>query len=221
MGSSAHVYDPRDIVSVSELRQWMYCPRVVWYGRSMGDYRPTTGAMRVGIDAEAERQRLEGRRTFAQYGLEASTKRFQVAVTSDALGLSGRIDCLIELTNVPLERAMQGERPAGWSDGHPLFVPVEYKWTHTASQRQNALQLTAYALILEEMTGTVVPFGFLVHLPEERAIRMSLSAGLRRTVKHVVTEVRGGLRSPDLPEPTPHRGKCQSCEFRRFCNDVW
>ncbi|MCZ7581416.1 MAG: CRISPR-associated protein Cas4 [Fimbriimonadaceae bacterium] len=221
MASSAHAYQPRDTVSVSELRQWMYCPRVVWYGRSMGDYRPTTGAMKVGIEAEAERQRLEERRSFAQYGLEACNKRFQVPVASEALGLSGRIDCLIELTPVSLEDAQVGVRPLNWKVGDPMFVPVEYKWTSRADQRQNTIQLAAYGMILESLTGTPVPLGFIALLPEEEVVRVELVPRVRRAVKCTLDEAREGLSAPELPWPTLHRGKCQDCEFRRFCNDVW
>lgn len=221
MGSSAHAYDPNDNVSVSELRQWMYCPRVVWYGRLMGDSRPTTGAMKVGREAEAERQRLEERRTFAQYGLEACNKRFQVPVVSEKLGLSGRIDCLIELTPVSFEDAIVGIRPLGCKQNDPMFAPVEYKWTYRADQRQNTVQLSAYAMLIESLTGVPVPVGFLVLLPEEEAVRVEIGPGVRRAVKRTLDEAREGLGAPELPEPTLHRGKCQDCEFRRFCNDVW
>lgn len=221
MASSAHAYEPDEQISVSELRQWLYCARVVWYGRSMGAYRPTTGAMRVGIDAEAERERLEERRTFSQYGIDACNKRFQVLVASERMGLVGRIDCLIELTGVSLERAAAGVRPPGWDEREPLFVPVEYKWTFNPNQQQNNLQLAAYGMILEEFTNSVVPYGFIVLLPEEMALRVNLDSGVRRVVARTLDAVRAGLSTPELPSPTPHRGKCQSCEFRRFCNDVW
>lgn len=173
------------------------------------------------MEAEAERERLEERRTFHQYGIDACNKRFQTLLTSETLGLAGRIDCLIELTRVSAEEAAAGVRPPNWNDREPLFAPVEYKWTHSADQRQNNLQLAAYAIILEELTNSVVPFGFIVLLPEERAVRVSLDSGIRRIVERTLVEVREGLAAPELPPPTPHQGKCQSCEFRRFCNDVW
>jgi CRISPR-associated exonuclease Cas4 len=177
--------------------------------------------MRAGIDAEAERQRLEERRTFHQYALEACSKRFQVPVASQRLGLAGRVDCLFELTEVTLEHAAGGVRPAGWEADRPLFVPVEYKTTFRTDRKENVLQLMAYAAILEDLTGTPVPFGFLVFLPEEEVVRVDLGPGLRKTLGVLVDEVRAGLGDAELPPPTPFRGRCVDCEFRRFCNDVF
>ena len=221
MVNETHPYVQADIVSVSELRQWSYCPRVVWYGRSMGDYRPTSGAMKAGIDAEAERQRLETRRGFSQYGITAVDKRFQFSVRSDSLGLAGRIDCLIETTDVTFEEAQAGLRPNEWNWDDPLFVPVEYKTTFRVQQKHNVMQLAAYARMLESLTGTAVPFGFIVMLPEEEVLKIEISSEIKRSLDFLIEEVQRGLVSDELPRPTPHSGKCQNCEFRRFCNDVW
>jgi len=187
----------------------------------MGAYRPTSNAMKAGIEAEAERQRLEDRRSFAQYGIVGHRKRFQVPVVSATLGLAGRIDCLLELTEVSLEDACEGVRPRNWQEGDPLFVPVEYKSTFRRDQRGNSLQLAAYARLIEEMTHSPVDRGFIVMLPEEEVVEVPLGRGLRQSFDLVLDEVRAGLDGSELPPATPHRGRCQACEFRRFCNDVW
>lgn len=137
-------------------------------------------------------------------------------VNSAALGLSGRIDCLIALTTNSFQDAC-GNPPDNRPD---WFVPVEYKSTFDANQRHNILQLAAYAMMVEEMTATFVPFAFIVLLPQEEAVRIEIGPGIKRQVAALVQTVRAGIMADDLPDPTPHRGKCVECEFRQFCNDV-
>lgn len=211
-------YESRDTVAVSELRQWLYCPRVVWYGRQFGALRPTTAMMKVGIDEEAERRQREVRRTFAGYGLPAVARRSRLPVWSESLGLRGMVDTLLELTPVTLEAACEVPSLDG---SQQSFVPVEFKTTMRRDQRYNLTQLTAYALCIEEMTRTPVTFAFLVLLPSEKVARREILPGDRRRIAALVEDVRDGLAATALPEATAHRGRCLACEFRRFCNDVW
>lgn len=209
--------EPEDRIGASELRQWLYCPRVVWYGRQFGDHRPTSAMMRVGIDEEAERRRLEARRTFAGYDIEAVARFNQVYVWSERLKITGIVDAFLQLRDMTLQQAI--ENPGTVVD--QIFVPVEFKTTMRADQRENLVQLGAYALCLEEMTRTPVRFGFLVLLPQEEVIRQPIVPTLRKTVAKIAGVALNGLSAQGLPEPTPDRGKCRQCEFRRFCNDVW
>ncbi len=210
-------YAPESTINISEIRQWLYCPRVVWFGRELGDHRPTSAMMRVGIDEEAERRRLEARRTFSQYGIEALARRNQVPVWSERLRLRGLVDTLLELSATTLEQATSSK--VGGKE--QLFVPVEFKATMRREQRANTVQLATYGLCIEEMTATPVKYGFLVLLPSEEVIKQPLTSGIRKSVQQISSTIKAALEGTELPRPTPHRGKCQCCEFRRFCNDVW
>jgi CRISPR-associated exonuclease Cas4 len=173
--------------------------------------------MQIGIDEEAERRRLEARRTFDQYGIEAVSRRNQVPVSSDRLGMRGMVDTLLELSTISLEAAAQEPIPTV----EQLFVPVEFKTTTRSDQRYNTIQLATYSICIEEMTNSPVEYAFLVLLPDEEVIRQSIGPHIRRSVEDLVAQVREGLDGDELPAPPLHKGRCQSCEFRRFCNDVW
>lgn len=205
-------YEADDILYVSELRQWLYCPRVTWYGRMYGDRRALSGLMKVGIEEEAERERLEDRRTFAAYGIEAVGRRYQVPVASERLGLRGAVDMIIETTALTWEESAEGGTP---------FIPVEVKTTVSPFGRPPMIQLCTYALMIEEMKDCEVPFGFLVTRPAEEVTRVEFTHDLRRSVEYLVEDVRSGLCGFELPPPTPSMGKCINCEFRRVCNDRW
>lgn len=204
-----------EFVSISELRQWEYCPRVVWHGRVLGKGRTTTFKMQQGIEDEETKQRLETRRTFHAYGLEACGRRFKVFVQSDRLLLSGIVDMILELGSISIE-----ERSPVGSDQR--LVPVEFKSTFSqAPSSHHLLQLAAYGMVIEDMTGSPVGFGFLVSLPSGRVRKVAFDDALRAKVENARQAVLACLADGVMPPPTPQRGKCTDCEFRRFCNDIW
>lgn len=97
------------MLRVNDLKQYEYCPRVVYYQYVMPAERNATFKMEHGKSAEARIDELEQRRTVRRYRLPDGTRHFHVRLTSEALGLTGKLDLLIESS-------------AGW-------YPVDFKET--------------------------------------------------------------------------------------------
>jgi CRISPR-associated exonuclease Cas4 len=216
-------------LEVTDLKQWRYCARVVWYRYCLPDIRPITDLMRHGIARHRDEEGREERRSLRTYGLAAGERRFNVRLSSARLGLRGRLDLAIA---VP---ARQGERQEGASLPEPSLgtpchppeqgawaeaVVVEYKDSEQRAGTHIKLQLAAYALLLEEAWGLPVRVGWFYHIPLRRAERVTISVGLRRQVEEAVAAVQRMIAGEVLPPPPASRRPCVSCEFRRFCNDV-
>jgi CRISPR-associated exonuclease Cas4 len=188
--------------AVTDLKQWVYCPRILYYHHCLPKVRPVTYKMEAGIEAGREEVRREARRSLQRYGLDVdgATREFNVAVSSERLGLRGEVDMVITLAG--------GE-----------VIPVDYKLADRAGPHFK-LQLAAYAALLEEARGGEVRRGFLYYLPLQRAEAVAVDARLRRSLASTLEHMRAALEHEQMPAPTPHLRKCLACEFRRFCNDV-
>ncbi len=79
---------------VNDLKQWDYCPRIVFYNTVMPVARKSTIKMERGKEVEIKLDALEARRTLRRYRLSEGERRFHVWVNSPALGLSGKLDLL-------------------------------------------------------------------------------------------------------------------------------
>jgi CRISPR-associated exonuclease Cas4 len=185
---------------VTDLRQFLYCPRVVYYHHVAPVERKVSFKMAEGRDAHLTLDGLERRRTLARYRLDEGERSFHVALSSERLGLSGVLDMAIE-------------GPAG------LF-PVEFKWTEGAPMLGHKYQLAGYALLLEEARQRPVTSGFLALVPGRRLIEVGLTESVRLHTRRLLTRVRRLIASRALPEPTVQRGRCVDCEFRNYCRDV-
>lgn len=189
-------------LEVTDLKQFAYCPRVVYYRYCLPLLRPTTYKMAAGVEAHDKATEDEQRRSLRAYGLDEGERRFDVTLTSERLGISGRIDLVI-LT----------------ADG--AAIPVDYKLSRHASGAHFRLQLAAYAELIEENWPRPVKIGYIYSLPLRQAEPINLTSRLRGQVRQQVAAIREMIEHERMPEPVAQRSRCVDCEFRRFCNDVF
>lgn len=188
------------VITVTDLRQWTYCPRVVYYASSLGlRRRPVTFKMQEGRQREHEALALERRRTLARYGLDEGTRYAGVVLSSPRLGLRGRVDLVIVTSGA--------------------LAVVEFKDTPRRPARNHAVQLCAYALLAEERWGSPCPRAFVHSLQTGRTYAVPLTQELRAATLRTIAEVRALVAGERFPPPTPHLGRCRECEFRTLCND--
>jgi CRISPR-associated exonuclease Cas4 len=198
--------DERLAFTVTDLKQYAYCPRVVYYTYCLPLIRPTTFKMERGIAAHEQARSKARRRTLAAYGLQRGQRHFDVWLESAALGLRGRVDLVIE----------SDENPTGQKE----LIPVEYKNSRRTAGPHWKRQLAAYSLMLEENWGTPVRRGFIYSLPTRRAEEVTIRPRLRADVRETVAAMRRMIEGETMPAPPKRRRACVDCEFRRFCNDV-
>ena len=83
-------------IRVSDIKQYFYCPRVVYHTYYTPVTRPTTHPMQIGAVQHERLSVLERRRTLSRYGLDAGSRKFHISLHAESLGLSGVLDLLIE-----------------------------------------------------------------------------------------------------------------------------
>lgn len=188
---------------VTDLKQWVYCPRVLYYYFCLPDVRPTTYKMQAGGEAGKQEQLREVRRSLKAYGLTEGRREFNLPLFSSRLGLRGKADMVIWLDHLTPEEA----------------IPVDYKLSEIAGEHFK-LQLMAYGLLLEENFGCVVKRGFLYSIPRGRAEEVELNQRLRDKLSFALDAIHKMLCYERMPAATSQLNKCAGCEFRRFCNDV-
>jgi CRISPR-associated exonuclease Cas4 len=185
----------------SDLRQFLYCPRVVYYSHVVPVARVETFKMKAGREAEREHARLERRRSLRRYGLDAGERRYSVALKCEALGVSGIVDEVVF-------------GPGG-------AVPIDVKMAEGGATTGHKVQLAVYAMALEERTGRSVPTGFIHLVPQNRVVPVAVDTRLRAMTTDLVRRIRHLIADESFPPPADRPAKCDGCELRCFCNDVY
>jgi CRISPR-associated exonuclease Cas4 len=187
------------LFTITDLKQYVYCPRIFYYHVCLPRIRPVTYKMRSGIDAHTDERQKASRRSLKMYDTVSGNRFFEVPVQSAILGLSGQIDEVVETESE--------------------LIPVDYKQARKDGYHFK-LQLTAYAMLLEEATDRTVNRGFLYLILTRKAVEVSITAKLRHEVRRALTGMRAIAEQEMMPPPTVWRQRCVDCEFRLFCNDV-
>ena len=186
---------------VTDLKQWVYCPRVLYYHMCLPKVRPVTYKMKAGAEAGLAEEGRESRRSLRPYGLKEGRREFEVPIQSSTLGLRGKPDMVI------------------WLDESHEVIPVDYKLSEIAGEHFK-LQIAAYGTMLEEITAYTARRGFLYSIPQRKAEEVKIDKRIRDKLQTALTEMHRILRYELMPEATSNKNKCLACEFRRFCNDV-
>ena len=193
-------------LSVSDVRQWVYCPRIVHFRLCQPVKRPVTYKMEEGKLQHQRIEELERRRTLRSYGLrdderEGRVERhFRVRLRSERLGLAGVVDLVLVAAQE--------------------VIPVEYKHSESPLGLNHKYQLVAYALLAEERWGRPVRRAFVRFIPSDRLEEVAITPNGRTFVRRTLEEIRQAVAAERLPPPTPRRGRCVDCEYRRLCGDV-
>ena len=187
---------------VIDLKQYVYCPRILYYQTVLPQIRPLTYKMEAGIDAHQVVEGREKRRSLRTYGLTAGQRYFNVSLYDVESGLSGEVDMVIE-TGTEL-------------------IPVDYKNAKREGPHFR-LQLAAYGRMLAQAdpkSQLTVKRGFLYLIPKRQAVEVKFTAHRWRQIDAALKAMISISHKQQLPAATPKRGRCVDCEFRRFCNDV-
>lgn len=188
-------------IRVNDIKQYAYCPRVVFYQYCMPVEKKATWKMEQGKVAEAEIDKLEKRRKLREYRLADGERRFHVWLSARRIGLTGKLDLLID-------------SPEG------LF-PVDFKLTTGRPHKNHVAQLCGYALLLEDCFERDVTKGFVYLIPTNDAVVFDLTAERKQETRDLLSEIRRMIEKEQMPEPTPVRNRCTDCEYRNYCGDIF
>lgn len=189
------------LIPVTDLKQWAYCGRIVYYNRVMPGAGKATYKMREAIAAQDLIEGLEIRRSLREYGLEGAERQFNVWLRDERLGLSGKVDLLL----------LAREEVA----------VVDFKLTSGEPGENHRMQLAGYSLLAEAACGVVARRAFLYRIPDNRVFAIDITEELRRAVAVALDGIRRVGETQWCPEATVVRGRCVECEFANYCADIW
>ena len=186
-----------ELFTVTDLKEYFVCPRILYYHACLPDIRPITHKMEIGKRRHRQEPQRSSRRNYDIPDIVA--RHYHVSLKSEVLGLSGQADEVIHTSSTR--------------------IPVEYKFSRKASQHFK-LQVTAYAMLLEELYDVTVSYGILYLMQAKRHESVKITRGNRRKIQQALEDMHHIARSQCYPPPTKARHLCPECKFRRFCNDL-
>ena len=191
------------MLSVGDLKQYVYCPRI-FYFRTIQPLRPpATFLMERGMEFQSHFDRLEPRRVLSRFGFDQAERHFSRTLTSKELDLTGQADLALV--------------------GADRVAIVDVKASAAPLAENHRFQLAAYAILAEHVFLKPCPtcFALFVDRDDDEIEAVTIDEELRSGLQTLLGEMRDIVETQAFPDPTPHRARCLGCEFRNFCGDVF
>lgn len=184
---------------VSDVKQYMYCPRIIYFTYVMPVDKKVTYKMKEGKLEHLHLEKLETRRNLRRYKLEEGERRFHTFLCSERLGLQGILD---------LHIASSGDN-----------YPVELKNSLRTGVLNHKYQLTAYGMLLEEHYQRTVRCGFIYLIPQQSIYPVPITTMTRSYLRRLVEKIQNIVITEAFPPPLSKRARCTDCEYRNYCAD--
>lgn len=193
-----------ELLPVRALNQVSYCPRL-YYLQYVDCVMPTNEHVEGGL---FDHRRADDPALKLRTRTEGDAARTRgVPVSSPALGLTGVLDQIEERNgeSYPVE-TKHGSAPRD-ADGRPTT------WEN------DAIQLCAQALLLEEQTGRPVPRGFQFYAGTRERVAVEFTPELRDKTVAAVAQCRelSATDGPPPPLPAELRHRCFGCSLAPVC----
>ena len=189
-------------ITVNDIKQYIYCPRIPFYSNLLS----RTGDVTYGM--------LAGREFESSLNKSLLTKLFEDLIY-DGYKL------VKDLILFSAKSMLRGKLDYALIGRHKAY-PIEVKYSNNPGIYK--IQLVAYAILLEESLKLKSTKGYFLY--KYSHIKMKLScvkitssdkAKVIRIAEMIRTNIIAGIR----PDPTESRAKCNFCEFRNFCDDIF
>jgi len=193
-----------ELIPVRALNQVTYCPRL-YYLEYVEAVMPLNEHVEDGLflhrrvdDPDLQhRPRKEG----------DAVRTRSVQISSERLGITGKLDLVEEKNGAvsPVEYKRGSGPPSG--NGLPLF------WDN------DAVQVCAQGLLLEEELGVPVPRGILYYIGSKSRVEVLLVDELRSKTLEAIQTIRelSGRDAPPEPLPAELRHRCFGCSLATVC----
>jgi len=188
------------LVFVSDIVQYFYCPRKIYYLKVLGMPFKARRKMDLGrTEDEREEDRLGERKSVYGFPHSQVTEVIHNLYLEDnSLGMAGQLDTLIRLQS--------GE-----------LIPVDSKYTEEVRvQRHYRKQLVAYSLLVESKYRTKVNRGIIYFSKQKEPVIVDLVEGEKSALLNDLDRIRRILKGELLPRKVAEE-KCGYCEVSKFC----
>ena len=185
-------------IPVNLIRQWCYCPRVVYYMEltDVAFHRPAW--VEQGEEFHREEEKLWRRRNLSRFNLRNGITHHNLKMQNRELGFHGIADMAIETDEA--------------------VYAAEFKLSANSKKRGDQLQLVAYAMLMEKHFSKPSLVGFLVGKGKVLHT-IGIDTDKRKSVMEITDNIRRMLRQGLKPESSATVAQCCTCEYVNFCND--
>ncbi len=178
-----------DYIQIASLNHYSYCPHRFWRMFCASEFTDN----QYTIDGTTLNDRVH---MVGDLNVEQTWQIRAIWLKSERYQLIGKAD-LIEVEN-------------------HRFIPIEYKRGKKAQWMNDALQVTAQALCLEEMTNTTIDVGYVYYAQTHQRQEVYLTQKIRDQTMNAIAQIKKIMTTNTIPKAV-YEKRCQGCSLYSAC----
>ncbi len=195
--------EEKELIPVTWIKQYHYCPRIIYFLGVLGVEERTTESMLEGKESHIKED-IKGRRrkTLDKHRKIPVKQRWRkLEVASERLGIIGVVDEVIdtgkELAIVEVKHAYPSRKPP---PGH-------------------IYQAIAYAMLAEEKINKPIRKIILKYLPSQKTFEIPITEHMKKHVIWTIKQINKILNEEKIPQYKQTK-KCHGCGWQWICRKV-
>lgn len=178
-----------DYISIASLNHYSYCPHRYWRIFCASEFEDN----QYTIEGTTLHDRVH---TTGESNIKETWQIRAIWLKSERYQLTGKAD-LIEVEN-------------------SQFIPIEYKRGSKGEWQNDALQVTAQALCLEEMTNTTIDLAYIYYAQTHQRQEVQIDQRIRDETINAIAQIKNIINHNIIP-PAKYDKRCQGCSLYSAC----
>ena len=187
-------------VTPSELRQFLYCKRFVYFMKCLGIRQYAEKRTKVQLGNKKHEEKTNVNKEYIRKKINGNCKFSNQKLISNKYKIHGVVDELYLLKG-------------------GTYCPLDYKFSEYKNKDflTHKIQMTLYSLMIEEMYNCKVENFYLVYVRSKNLVKeIKVSEELKNEAIGYLNEYRETLNGI-FPEATKHKAKCEDCCYSKIC----
>ncbi|MFA7544120.1 MAG: CRISPR-associated protein Cas4 [Candidatus Cloacimonadaceae bacterium] len=190
-----------DFVTPSDVVEYMYCPRFVYFMNVLGIEQHEHKRTLVNKGRDIHEKKLVENKDYLRKRLNAIDKYLDVYLSSEKLHLVGKVDEVLVL-------------------GNGNAMPLDYKYAYWENKlyKTHKMQQILYALLIEENFERPVNQAAIVYIRSKNHLEIfEITDAMKKKALDVVNKIFKITRDGIFPNTKAVKRKCEDCCYRNIC----
>lgn len=188
-------------ITITHVLEHLYCPRFTYFEHVLMVPEGQERRWKVRRGREVHLERVKINKSYLRKKLFVVDRQFDVPLASETLRVRGIADEVLT-----------------FEDG--TMGPFDYKYAKAPKTpfRNQKMQCVLYGMLIEEVFGEKVNFGYLCYTrTNHQIVEVSIDERSRSEALKTVSEIIEVIQRGHLPKATSCKARCVDCCYRNIC----
>lgn len=187
------------MIPLNLIRQYLFCPRIVYYNLLTNITPIYPRQVSLGIDYHKLQNEMLSHRKFKKFNINYQEIINEKYLENTTLNICGKVDLAFICDDE--------------------IIPIEFKNIEHKPNFSHIMQLCGYGILLEKEYNKKFEKAYVVHSNNMKFYEITITNTHLKNFYKVLESINEILNNDILPNSDADKNKCLQCEYLNYCDD--